>query len=99
MEDIYRQLTMPFFGLVVFVAVVVLVGLSLRSKNSGLTDEERGVATAVCLTLIIFAVLGFGGYAVKTAVVNKAPQSVIDRSVANERADILRNDSKTEPKH
>lgn len=90
--DFVRMLHGPILGLVATIVIVCVIAWAAR-KYSGLGEEECKVVGTIRNVIIVIAIAGFGWQAITMASYNEVPRTAIDRSVANERADALDEDS------
>ena len=91
-----RLLHGPILGLIpAIVILIVIFGAILKYGN--LTDSEKAGVRKARTWILILVVIGFGWYALKMAAVNETPRAVIDRSVVEERKNVLDEDSHNLP--
>ena len=87
--DFVRFLHPQLLGLFGFMILVLIV--STLVKKTGATDVN--LVNKVRNWLLVVALAGVAWFAFSAATINETPRKVIDRSVINERADTLKDDT------
>ena len=93
--DFVRFLHGPLLGLIGFVLIVC--ALAYITKKTAVTNENIelvGTINKIRNWLLVLGLACFAWFAFSAATVNETSRKVIDRSVVNDRADTLRNDSR-----
>ncbi len=98
MENLVRMLQGQIMAAIA--AIIIVIVLSWLTKKYIVKPDDSNAQKMVNITrnvIIILVVIGLAGRVTYMAAYNNTPRSVIDRSIANDRADILDEDSHNLP--
>ena len=95
--DFFRTIQWHLASYVGLFLLVLWIAFLVR-KHAGLSDDENKTVSTVRNVILILVLVGGGWHIVSTAALNETPRSTIDRSIANDRGNILDRQSEEKTK-